>query len=84
MGILIELAFVFLIRFWRALLIAIPAGLAAAFLSGNDIVVGVATFAGVFLLASIAFWRRARHRRALGYDTPLRGAFRAIGRRFGG
>ena len=80
-GLIIELGFVFLIRFWRAFLVAAPAGLAAAFLTGNNAVVGLAVFAGVFLVAAIAFAVRARRRRALGYDTPLRGMFRALGRR---
>jgi hypothetical protein len=83
-GIAVELAFIFLIRFWRAFLIAAPAGFAAAFLTGKNAIVGIAVFAGVFLVAAIAFAVRAHRRRALGYDTPIRGMFRALGRRLGG
>jgi uncharacterized membrane protein (DUF485 family) len=84
MGLLIELAFVFLIRFWRALLIALPAGFVAYVLAGNDALTGIVVFVAVFVPLTALFVWHARRRRALGYDTPLQSALRSIGRRFGG
>jgi membrane protein implicated in regulation of membrane protease activity len=81
MGILIEIGFVLLLRFHWAALAGAVVGAAAWFLSGRNPVVGIAAFVLTAVATAVLVHRRARRRQAMGLDTPLRGAFRALQRR---